>query len=105
MVLCKCQSSTRDLLTIIFLVNILTTFWCIQQTVFFVSSIEMKYDRHDQISELKQISIDCRGLWGSSNDLFALNWVSIFAKFCQDRNDTRTLLYHIQEDNKTQLIT
>lgn len=33
-VLCKCQSSTRDLLTIIFLVNILTTFWCIQQTVF-----------------------------------------------------------------------
>lgn len=72
---------------------------------FFVSSIEMKYDRHDQISELKQISIDCRGLWGSSNDLFALNWVSIFAKFCQDRNDTRTLLYNIQEKNKTQLIT
>lgn len=72
---------------------------------FFVSSIEMKYDRHDQISELKQISIDCRGLWGSSNDLFALNWVSIFAKFCQDRNDTRKLLYHIQEKNKTQLIT
>lgn len=33
----------------------------------------MKYDRHDQTSELKQISIDCRGLWGSSNDLFALN--------------------------------